>query len=111
MDTYDRVLRARLRSALCGRPLKRADGTLTRDGADIGTVGGYLYVKSRGGFTVSLPGQLADQPEGHYLMALYPDVLPDAQEGDELTVGDDRYQVLAVIDRGAYQTYSLGVMA
>jgi hypothetical protein len=44
-------------------------------------------------------------------MALYPDVLPDAQEGDELTVGDDRYQVLAVIDRGAYQTYSLGVMA
>jgi hypothetical protein len=64
MDTYDRVLRARLRSALCGRPLKRADGTLTRDGADIGTVGGYLYVKSRGGFTVSLPASWPTSRKG-----------------------------------------------
>lgn len=110
MEPYDRILRMRLRAALMGRPIKRVDGTLTRDGAEVGAVGGYLYVKARGGFTASLPGQLADQPEGHYLMALYPDELPAAKEGDELVIGDDRYQVLAVRNPGAYQTYSLGVI-
>jgi hypothetical protein len=110
MDAYNRVLRNRLRQAIACRHLPRTDGTLYRDGAEIGAVGGYLYVRQRGGFTVSLPGQLADQPEGHYLMALYPDELPDAQEGDMLGIGDVRYQVLAIRDSGAYHTYSLGVI-
>lgn len=110
MDAFSRVLRGRLRRALCARHLPRTDGTLIRDGAEIGTVGGYLYVKRYGGFTISLPGQLADQPEGHYLMALYPDELPDAHEGDVLEIGADRYNVLAVRNPGAYHTYSLGVI-
>lgn len=113
MEVMDRILRTRLRAALSGRPLKRLDATLYRDGTAIGTVGGYYYEKASqyGAFTISLPGQLADQPEGHYMMALYPDELPDAQEGDELAIGGDRYQVLAVRGCGAYDTYSLGVMA
>jgi len=112
LDPYNILLRRRLREAIARLPAARVDGTLYRGGAEIGPVGGYRYdkVNQYGAFTVALPGQLADQPEGHYLMALYPDELPRAQEGDELAIGDDRYQVLAVRDPGAYQTYSLGVI-
>ena len=98
-------MRTRLRTANLHRP--RTDGAIYRGSTKIGDVGGILYVKRLSGFSISLTGQIADQPDGEYLMALYPDTLPAAQEGDEFRIGTRRYHVLAIRDSTAYQTYRL----
>jgi hypothetical protein len=107
MTAYDRILRLRLRSATAR--LARVDGELIRppDGTAIGEVGGFYYEKRGGVFSAALPGQMIDQPDGRYLMALYPDQLPDGRAGDELTLPNVRCRLLSTIDRGAYQTYRL----
>ncbi len=107
MDACDHILRLRLRRATLRR--QRLDGTVHRppDGAAVGNVGGFYYEKHGGVFSVALPGQLLDQPDGRYLMALYPDELPSARPGDELRLTGGRCRILSVADRGAYHTYRL----
>lgn len=107
MSAYDRILRFRLRGATARLP--RADGLLLRppDQTAVGEVGGFSYEKRGGVFSVALPGQMADQSDGRYLMALYPDQLPQARPGDELVLPDERCRVLSVLDRGAYHLYRL----
>ena len=102
-------MRQRMRDATARLP--RVDGQLYRDGALIGSAGGVRYVKRLGGFTISLAGQIADQPDGEYLTVLYPDDPPAALEGDQLTIGDAEYTVLAVRDMTAYQTWRLEPIA
>ena len=111
MDAYERILRGRLRMAAARRT--RLDGMVERppEGASVGEVGGFYYEKRGGVFSAALPGQLANQPDGLYLMALYPDQLPAAQPGDELRLTDRRYRILSVAERGAYQTYRLEEIA
>jgi hypothetical protein len=110
MDAYDRILRLRLRRATMRRT--RLDGAVCRppEGAAVGAVGGFYYEKQGGVFSVALPGQRFDQPDGRYLMALYPDELPQARPGDELRLADGRLRILSVADRGAYHTYRLEEM-
>lgn len=107
MDAYEHILRLRLRGATARRA--RLDGQVLRppDGALVGEAGGFYYEKRGGVFSAALPGQLVDQPDGRYLMALYPDDLPAVQAGDELSLPGGRYRILHVADRGAYQTYRL----
>ncbi len=107
MDAYERILRLRLRGATARR--KRLDGQVFRppDGTLVGEAGGFYYEKRGGVFSAALPGQLVDQPDGRYLMALYPDDLPGARVGDELSLPGGRYRILHVADHGAYQTYRL----
>jgi hypothetical protein len=107
MDAYERILRLRLRGATARRT--RLDGQVLRppDGALVGEAGGFYYEKRGGVFSAVLPGQLADQPDGRYLMALYPDDLPGVRAGDELSLPGGRYRILHVADHGAYQTYRL----
>ena len=107
MDAYERILRLRLRGATARRA--RLDGQVLRppDGAPVGEAGGFYYEKRGGVFSAALPGQLVDQPDGRYLMALYPDELPAARAGDELSLPGGRYRILNVADHGAYQTYRL----
>ena len=108
MDAFNQILRRRLREQAVRPPNKRTDGTLYHDGTAVGTVGGLKYTKMyRGGYTLTIAGQTADQPDGEYLMALWPDELPAAEIGDTLAIGDKHYRVLAVQDRGAYTTYRL----
>ncbi len=111
MDAYDRVLRLRLRRATARRV--RVDGPVTRPpaGESVGEAGGFYYEKRGGVFSAALPGQLFDQPDGRYLMALYPDLLPSAQPGDEIELPGGRFRILAVADRGAYHTYRLEEIA
>lgn len=105
MDAYNQILRRRLRESTARLP--KTEGEVYRGATKLGDADGYKYVKSRSGFTISLAGQAADQPDGEYLMALYPDELPAAQEGDVYKVGDARYRILAIRDATAYQTYRL----
>jgi len=107
VDTYERILRLRLRGATARR--KRLDGQVLRPpaGTLVGEAGGFYYEKRGGVFSAALPGQLADQPDGRYLMALYPDQLPEARPRDELMLPGGRYRILNITDRGAYQTYRL----
>jgi len=107
MDAYNLVLRRRLRELVSRPPVTRTGGTLYRDGSVIGDVGGIKYVKSYRGYTISIAGQTADQPDGDYLMVLWPDEPPIAQEGDELAIGDERYRILSARDGGAYATLRL----
>lgn len=107
MDLYNRVLRRRLRELVSRPPVTRTDGTLYRVGAPIGEAGGIKYTKSYRGYTISIAGQTADQPDGEYLMVLWPDEPPTAQEGDELAIGDARYRILSARDIGAYQLWRL----
>jgi len=110
VDPYGRILRRRLREATKGLP--RADGTLYRDGEAIGEAGGYRYAKRAGygAFTLTLPGQIADQAEGEYLMVLYPDDPPNAQPGDELQLADARYRVLSIREGLGCATWRLEEM-
>ena len=107
MDAYGRILRLRLRGATARRA--RLDGQVLRlpEGAPVGEAGGFYYEKRGGVFSAALPGQLANQPDGRYLMALYPDDLPEARSGDELVLPGGRYRILHVADHGAYHTYRL----
>lgn len=107
MDAYERILRGRLRMAAARRT--RLDGVVERppEGAPVGEVGGFYYEKRGGVFSAALPGQLASQPDGRYLMALYPDSLPEARAGDELNLTGARYRILHVSNHGAYHTYRL----
>lgn len=107
MDAYNQILRRRLREAAARPPAVRVDGTVKRGTTTIGAAGGIYYIKRRGGFTISLAGQIADEPDGEYLMVLWPDEYPDAQAGDTLETTDATYRVLAVQNPGAYQTYRL----
>lgn len=107
MEAYEHILRLRLRGATARRA--RLDGQVLRppEGTLVGEAGGFYYEKRGGVFSAALPGQLADQPDGRYLMTLYPDELPDALPGDEWRAPGGRYRILQVTDRGAYQTYRL----
>jgi len=107
MNDYDRVLRSRLRAATRTRTRVEAYVTRPPGGEAVGQAGGFYYEKRGGVFSAALPGQRFEQPDGRYLMALYPDELPDARPGDELTLPDRRFRILGVHDRGAYQTYHL----
>jgi len=107
LEPYERVLRTRLRRATARRT--RLDGQVLRppEGTVVGEAGGFYYEKRGGVYSAQLPGQLYDQPDGRYLMALYPDELPEALPGDELALPGGRYRIVSAIDRGAYQTYRL----
>jgi hypothetical protein len=85
------------------------DAQVTRPpgGEAVGQAGGFYYEKRGGVFSAALPGQRFEQPDGRYLMALYPEELPDARPGDELSFSNRQFRILSVYDRGAYQTYHL----
>ena len=107
MNDFDRVLRGRLRAATRTKPRVDARATRPPGGEAVGQAGGFYYEKRGGVFSAALPGQRFEQPDGRYLMALYPDELPEVRPGDELSFAGKRFRVLGVADRGAYQTYHL----
>ena len=104
-------MRDRIRRAICDCLL--VSGTLSRDAAghmEIGGVRGYRYRKRSGGaYVLAMPGQIAEQTEGLFFMALYPDALPHARRGDTLTFEDGAtHDILSVSSpMGAYDLYCL----